>query len=228
MTVEGAQDTGKLTVLVYDPVKGTFNFVPAVISVKDGKTVMTIRSMGNSIYTAAVITRIFTDTGAHWAKADIALLAGKGILNGVSADKFEPERAVTRAEFAAMLVRALGIREIGVPRTFKDVTSGSWYADVVKLASGAGIINGYDDGTFRPNNKVTREEMAIMSVKALELATGNKLVSADLNYKDSGNISNWASDSVGKATGVGLLKGKPDGSFAPLGSVDSCRSKELY
>ncbi|CAM3245617.1 S-layer-like y domain-containing protein [Paenibacillus lupini] len=227
ITVDGAQDTGKLTVLVYDPVTGTFSSVPAVISVRDGKTVITIKSMGNSIYTAAEITRTFSDTAIHWAKADIALLAGKGILNGTSAGKFEPERAVTRAEFAAMLVRALGIREMGEPRTFKDITSGSWYADAVKLASGAGIINGYGDGSFRPNNQVTREEMAIMSVKALELATGNKLVAAALSYKDSGSISNWASDAVGKATGAGILKGKPDGSFAPSGSVTRAEAATL-
>lgn len=227
ISVDGTQESGKLTVLVYDPAAGTFSPVPAVIAVKDGKTDVTIKSMGNSIYTAAKLNRLFTDTASHWARADIALLAGKGILNGVSADKFEPERAVTRAEFAAMLVRALGIRQIGEARTFRDVAAGSWYDETIKLASGAGIIDGYEDGTFRPNNKVTREEMAIMAVKALELATDSKLVAADLNYKDSGRISNWASDAVGKATGAGLLKGMPDGSFAPAGSVTRAEAATL-
>ncbi|MGO4109936.1 S-layer homology domain-containing protein [Paenibacillus sp. YAF4_2] len=227
ITVDGVQESDRLTVLVYDSTTGTFSPVPAVVSVKDGKTVVTIKSMGNSIYTAAKLDRTFTDTASHWANADIALLAGKGILNGVSAGKFEPERAVTRAEFAAMLVRALGIRQIGEARAFKDVAAGSWYEETVKLASGAGIINGYEDGSFRPNYKVTREEMAIMAVKALELATGSKLVAADLNYKDAGQISNWASDAVCKATGAGLLKGMPDSSFAPAGSVTRAEAATL-
>ncbi|MCM3626596.1 S-layer homology domain-containing protein [Paenibacillus glycanilyticus] len=227
MTVEDVQEAAQLTVLVFDPSAGTFSPVPAVRSAKDGKTVLAIKSMGNSIYTAARLDRAFTDTGSHWAKADIALLAGKGILNGVTMGKFEPERAVTRAEFAAMLVRALGIRQIGEARTFKDVAVGSWYEETVRLASGAGIINGYEDGTFRPNSKVTREEMAIMAVKALELATGSKLVAADLNYKDSGQISNWAADAVGKAAGAGLLKGMPDGSFVPAGSVTRAEAATL-
>lgn len=227
IAVDGVQEAGHLTVLVYDPAKGTFSSVPALIAVKDGKTVAAIKSMGNSIYTAAKLERTFTDTASHWAKADIALLAGKGILNGVTAGKFEPERAVTRAEFAAMLARALGLRQIGQARIFKDVQAGSWYEETVKLASGAGIINGYEDGTVRPNSKVTREEMAMMAVKAMELATSSKLAAADLNYKDTGQISNWASDAVGKATGAGLLKGLPDGSFAPAGSVTRAEAATL-
>ncbi|GLX66820.1 S-layer homology domain-containing protein [Paenibacillus glycanilyticus] len=227
ITLDGVQDADQMTVLVYDPASGSFSAVPALVSVKDGKTVLTIKSMGNSIYTAAKLDRAFADIANHWAQADIALLAKKGILNGVSAKSFAPEQAVTRAEFAAMLVRALGIRSANEARSFKDVAVGSWYAETVSIASGAGIINGYADGSFRPNNKVTREEMAIMAVKAFELASGSQLAAGDLNYKDAGKVSDWASDAVGKATGAGLLKGKPDGSFAPTGNVTRAEAATL-
>ncbi|MEX2504798.1 MAG: S-layer homology domain-containing protein [Egicoccus sp.] len=131
----------------------------------------------------------FTDVGASQARA-VDCLAWWDVAQGTSARAFSPQRAVTRAQFAAFLARALeetgGILQVAPP-PLTDLT-GNIHATAIGDLAGIGIIGGFTDGTFRPNQTVTRGQMASMLVKAAEYRTGERLraPSRDWFIDDSG------------------------------------------
>ncbi|MFH5181185.1 S-layer homology domain-containing protein [Paenibacillus sp. TAB 01] len=161
----------------------------------------------------------FEDLSDHWAKSDVEYLVSKNIINGVSETSFAPERDITRAEFAALVVRALGLTNAEAPAsTFTDVPSDAWYASTVAAASNAGIINGYDDETFRPDAKITREELAAIVIRALDHSDIATNVSdpeeALKNYTDADQII-WAQKELAAAINTGLISGMTEDTLAP-------------
>jgi endoglucanase len=177
-----------------------------------------------SKYAVLEYERSFADVPAgFWAADAIRKLAAKHLVDGVEADRFTPNGKVTRAEFAVMLVRALGLKA-GGGAAFEDVDPGEDYADAVAAASQAGIIQGRDGGRFVPNDPVTREEMAVMIVRAYEAKSGKKAPDASTGstgwsgstgFADERSISGWASDRVAAARVLGLVQGKGSGRFEP-------------
>lgn len=163
----------------------------------------------------------FSDISSHWAKNDIEFLAARDIVKGKGIDgsTFSPDDRVTRAEFVAMLVRALGVNGSEAGKTdFSDVDSKSWYYSPVMAASSIGLVSGYGNGRFAPDATITREEIASLSVRALkymklplETADGNALSI----FNDKNNISGWARDNAAIAVKAGIIKGMPGGVFAP-------------
>lgn len=210
MAVHKIIDPRKTTAAWYDSQSGELRFVPSVFTVKNGESVVEIKRTGNSIYTVVENDFLFADMTNHWAKNDVELLANKLIVQGTEGGRFEGDRTVTRAEFAALLVRGLGLSPAAAGNTFKDVASGAWYARDVATAVAAGLINGYGDGTFRPEQVITREELAAMSMRALAYAGTVKSSKADLSvlngYKDADRIV-WARDEVAAAITLGLMNG---------------------
>lgn len=166
------------------------------------------------------LVRRFVDTTDHWARDDIALLAKQGIVQGVDGEHFAPDQPVTRAEFAALMVRMLRLSQTAESDGFADVQPEAWYAGAVNTAADVGLILGYQD-KFRPNDLITREEMALMIVRAYRLAL-NIDISVEngqpLNRQplvDEDQISLWASSAVLGAYAQGLVLGRPDGTFDP-------------
>jgi hypothetical protein len=113
------------------------------------------------------------------------------------------------------LVRALGLTEVDGQSPFSDVKAG-WYGPAVNTAYQAGLISGYQDGTFRPTNKITREEMVAMVIRAMNYTEVKPAVSlpAYRKYADESAISGWAADDVKVAQRIELIDG--DGKFRPL------------
>ena len=111
---------------------------------------------------------IFKDCADHWAKDNINDMYAKGFVNGISETMFAPDTNITRAEFAAMAVRILKLDQTDDIGTFDDVTTDDWFASVVETAYKAGIIKG-SDGLFRPNDNITREEMAVILMRVYSL-----------------------------------------------------------
>ncbi|CAH8768430.1 5'-nucleotidase C-terminal domain-containing protein [Paenibacillus dendritiformis] len=173
-----------------------------------------IREFGT--YAILEMTKPFADLpSGHWAYGVIQELALKRIISGTSATKFEPARAITRAEFTALLAQALKLRGTG-GKAFADVDADAWYAAPVAAAHEAGIVSGKSANRFDPAGAVTREEMAVMLVKAYEVKTGKKLaVNAKRTFSDADRISLWAVEHVNAAAGVGLMKGRATGRFVP-------------
>lgn len=145
-------------------------FVPSVFQTGNNETIAVFYAPHNSLYTVVESSRKFTDLQGHWAQDDIQLLAGKLVVHGVTGDTFAPDRQVTRAEFAAMLVRSLGIAEQSASLSFADVQPDAWYARAVEAAHEAGLITGYGNGMFRPNEPITHEQIASMIARALKFA----------------------------------------------------------
>ncbi|MDG0790878.1 S-layer homology domain-containing protein [Cohnella ginsengisoli] len=219
----GRLDEASVTAVVYrtdEDGAGSFVYVPALFQAsEDGGTTVTIRSPGNSAYAVVSHPATFSDLSNHWAKQEIERLASKLIVKGVGNDAFGPVRSITRAEFAALLVRGLGLRDPGGDVGFKDVAGSAWYAAEVRTAAAYGLVRGFGDGSFRPQATVTREEVAVMTAQALKLAGapastdgGAKPAAA---FADASDIHGWSADAVRTASSFGILKGLPDGRLAP-------------
>ncbi|WP_438448016.1 S-layer homology domain-containing protein [Gorillibacterium sp. sgz5001074] len=212
----GTVDITKATGVLYNPVTGEMTFVPTKFTTVGGKTTATLKRPGNSIYTVVQSSKTFADLTNHWAKADLELLASKALVNGTSASRFEPDASVTRAEFASLLVRGLGLTGEAAP-AFTDVKAGGWYAQAVGAASKAKLIQGFDDGTFRPDAPVTREEMAVMLVRAMSFAgVGSNTNAGKLaGYADQNQVSVWARDGMSAALNAGIVNGQTADHLAP-------------
>ncbi|MGO4107875.1 S-layer homology domain-containing protein [Paenibacillus sp. YAF4_2] len=211
-------DASKSTAVIFNEATGEFAFVPATFKTENGHTVVTIKRTGNSVYAVAQFSKTFSDLNNHWAKTDVELMASKLIVKGMSNDKFAPNAVVTRAEFAAMVVRALGISEDQAAASFKDVSSKDWFAGAVGAAVKAGIVKGYEDNSFKPNASITREEMAVMISRALTFTgkqpagSGTELLNA---FKDKASIEAWAKQAVAQAVDAKIIEGTTGGNFAP-------------
>lgn len=178
---------------------------------------------GFSKYVVAEVNLTFNDMAGHWAGQDVELMASKYVVQGYPSGEFKPNGKVTRAEFAAMLVKAMNlpVESSAGNVTFKDVNNGIWYNDVVNTAVKAGLIKGYNDGTFRPNELVTREQMAVMLTNALiasgksEAVTAEQVEAAIKDYSDTGSISDWAKAGLAQAVREGIVHGKTSSSLVP-------------
>lgn len=163
--------------------------------------------------------KTFTDIKGHWAQSDIEVMAGLGIVQGISEHIFAPEMPVNRAQFAAFLIRSLEIEEASpVTPHFKDLQPDAWYYGAVEGAYAAGLIKGYEDGTFRPEREISREESAALIARALKYA-GQEVTVDDIDavlgrFKDANEISSWAKEEAAQAVASGIIIGR-DGLFAP-------------
>ncbi|WP_281889667.1 S-layer homology domain-containing protein [Paenibacillus sp. YYML68] len=185
-----------------------------------------------SKYAVLEYTKSFTDVkAAHWAAQSIKELAAKHVINGVTSTTFAPEQSVTRAQFAAMLVRALGedAASAHAQASFADVDSSAWYARAVAKASELGLVSGRDARTFAPNATITREELAAMIVRAYEVKTGKQAVTNGLESKftDAARISSWAAGYVHAGVQLSLLQGKSEGAFDPQGLATRAESAQV-
>ncbi|RAV00537.1 S-layer homology domain-containing protein [Paenibacillus sp. YN15] len=213
-----------------DPVTGEASFAPAIIETSGGITRVTVLHGGEGIYTIAQISKIFADTAGHWAKQDIELLASKLLIQGTDANRYSPDQAITRAEFAALLVRSLGLQASGQAASFTDVAAADWYAQAVAAAAEAGLIEGLDNGEFRPDATISREEMAVMAARAARYAGMNTTASAPAagyGYADSSAVSGWAQASMAWATENGIIQGTGDQLLAPQASATRAQSATI-
>ncbi len=180
----------------------------------------------------AVVT--FEDIEGHWAQNTIEKMTGLGIVSGMSANQFAPERSVTRAEFAALLVRALDIKpSVQLMGRFNDVPADKWYFSTVNTAASAGLISGYSNSVFGPDDLVTREQMAIMISKALAYkGQENNLSEANATtvlaaFRDNNAISPWAASSVAQMVGQEIMRGRGNAEFAPRANATRAEATVL-
>ena len=154
----------------------------------------------------------FTDiNSSHWAYDSVINLSEKFILNGYLDGTFKPENNITRAEFAKIIVSATGSVDPYALSTFKDVNNGDWYYSYVSTAYSMGYITGYPDGTFRPNDNITRADICTIVNRVLKAE--NTSVSA---FRDDSSIPSYAKDAVYALNSKGVINGYQDGTFAPL------------
>ncbi|MFC3789997.1 immunoglobulin-like domain-containing protein [Paenibacillus sp. GCM10012307] len=153
----------------------------------------------------------FVDTAKHWASESISKAISKGIIKGYADGTFKPEKNVTRAEFITMLVNALKLPQAAKDTKFKD-TENEWSEQAIAQAVQAGIVNGYKDGTFRPNAEIGRAEMAVMMANALGLHFESQ---GQTSFADDKFIPLWAKDAVAGLKEDGIIQGKGSNQFDP-------------
>ncbi|XID91923.1 S-layer homology domain-containing protein [Paenibacillaceae bacterium WGS1546] len=152
----------------------------------------------------------FTDLKGHWAEEFVIGLAGKGAVKGLPDGSFQPDRSISRAEFASILVRALGLSEDEAAPPFAD-TAGHWAEAAIAAAYARGIVQGYSADTFAPDEPVTREQIATIVAKALKLQASQPLPP----FADREAISAWAVSAVAAAAEHGIVSGLPGNRMGP-------------
>lgn len=143
-----------------------------------------------------------------WYENDVAYVYENKLMLGTSDVKFEPETRLTRAMYVTLIYRLHG--ESGkFGNSFSDIPAGEWYSDPVGWAERSGIVKGYEDGTFRPELSITRQELATMTARYLRFAwiTLADDPSAPASFADGAKIADWAAEPFSEMRRVGLLKG---------------------
>ncbi|MCL6604556.1 MAG: pullulanase [Paenibacillus sp.] len=182
-----------------------------------------------SKYAVLEVDKSFKDVPeAYWASAAIKSLSAKQVINGATDSEFKPKNNVSRAEFTAMLVRALGV-EVEGKAAFADITTDAWYSSYVATAIKLGIVNGRSNDRFAPNATISREEMAVMLVRALEAKQGEKMegIARPLTFSDASSIHEWAVAYVNTAAELGLVQGSANNQFVPEGLMTRAESAQV-
>ncbi|WHH61336.1 S-layer homology domain-containing protein [Petroclostridium sp. X23] len=222
---EGIDPSRITTGIVLNP-DGTFSHVPTTIININGKYFAKINSLTNSTYSVIWSPKTFADVDNHWAKEEVNDMGSRLVINGVGDSRFEPERDITRAEFAAIIVKALGLMRSGTGKNvYSDVTKGEWYYNAVSIANEYGIISGYGNDKFGPNDRITREQTMTMIARAMKI-TGlkaefkesevEKLLS---EFSDSTEGSAWARESMAACVSSGIVSGKGGTLIAPADNI---------
>jgi hypothetical protein len=151
------------------------------------------------------------------------MAANKGIL-GMGDGLFAPNAEVTRAQFSRFTAQAFGFERGTEAASFTDVSESAWYyADVTTLASN-GILTGYDDGRFGPDDKISREQMAAIIDRALTVKGITLSASRTFDLDDINAASEYAKASIEKLYGAGVINGMGDGRFAPKATATRAQS----
>jgi hypothetical protein len=213
-------DPNRITTgIVVDP-DGTVRHVPTKIVNIDGVYYAQINSLSNSTYSVVWHPLEFKDVTSHWAKDAVNNMGSRMVINGTGGELFSPDRDITRAEFAAIIVRGLGLLEKGVS-AFLDVKVPDWYGSAVQTAYEYGLINGFEDGTFRPNEKITREQAMVIVSKAMaitRLQSANPDRASDdilIGFTDATKVSIWAKSGVADSVQAGIISGRDNGVLEP-------------
>jgi len=148
----------------------------------------------------------FRDTQGHWASPYIAGLNERSLIGGFPDGSFQPDRPITRAEFAVVVQRALDLKPVP-GKTFKDVLAGFWAAAAIGSVSAAGLVGGFPDGSFRPNEPVTRVQALAVLAKALPEGPGSPALRW---YHDALQVPAWAEPALGRAATAKLIVNTPE------------------
>ena len=163
----------------------------------------------------------FTDVASDaWYAQAAAYVYRQGLMSGTAQDRFSPDLTTNRAMLVTILYRLAGSPAVDGGSAFTDVSGGDWFASGVAWASANGIVTGYGDGRFGPNDPITREQMAAILYRYAGFAGQSTAGRADLSgYTDAGQVSPYAAEAMGWAVDRGLITGVSAGTLAPGGSA---------
>ncbi len=215
MEIPSGVDPSKITTGIVFNADGTYSHVPTDIYQNNGKWYARLNSLTNSDYTLVWNPVTVKSVENHWAKEVVNDMASRLVI--FDTENFEPNKGITRADFAEYIVRALGIyREGEHENTFKDVSATGDRTLAVLIANEYGIVTGYSDGTFRGDNQITREEAMTMYQRAMKITD---LTGTDTNryqsYTDYGQVSKWATPYVNDVLAAHVFNGTTATTISP-------------
>ena len=164
--------------------------------------------------------KAFSDIPSNaWYDVYVYALVQKGIINGMTPSTFAPTQPLTRAQLVKMLAcfaaDDAAIKAAAGEKKFKDVPSDKWYAGHVNWAAEQGVTNGYEDGSFRPEASVSRQETATLAARFAAVTDGVELkaVKDKSPFTDDASLPDWAKESVYLCQQAGVISGYPEGDF---------------
>ena len=216
MEIPTGIDPSKITTGIVFNADGTYSHVPTDVFQKDGKWFARLNSLTNSNYSVIWNPITVKSVENHWAKDTVNDMASRLVI--FNTDTFEPNKAITRADFAEYIVRALGIYREGSTHEnhFKDVNATGARTLAILIANEYGIVSGYEDGTFRGDKQITREEAMVMYQRAMKLT---KLTGTDQEryqtYTDYTKVSEWAAIYVKDVLAAHVFNGTTATTISP-------------
>lgn len=182
---------------------------------------------GNNIDGAFEAKRIFNDlNGYEWASEAINELYNKGIVSGKGDGIYAPQDNITRAEFVKIIVSAFNLLDTNAFVDFEDVPSDSWSYSYIASAKKAGIIYGIDDRYFGANNQMSRQDMAVIVSRVMDLVY-IPYSNGSIAFNDSYVISDYAREAVMKLASSGIVNGMGDGNFSPNTNVTRAQAAQV-
>ena len=172
----------------------------------------------------------FNDVGTNdWYYSSIKYTYQKGIIKGATETEFRPNAKFSRGMLVTILWRMEGEPKVTNAKEFADVTSGKYYYNAIKWATSKGIVNGYSNGKFGPEDNITREQLAVMLRNYAKYKGKNVSQTADISkYKDSERTSGYAKTSVQWAIAKGIISGKDNGTrIDPQGTASRAEAASM-
>ncbi|WP_159887524.1 S-layer homology domain-containing protein [Paenibacillus puerhi] len=167
----------------------------------------------------------FTDTANHWARKTVDQWLSQELIKGYEDDTFRPDGDITRAEFVALINRKFKLNQYQGKPDFIDISSRDWFYKDVAIARVSGYVSGYQDGTFLPHNRITREEASVILYRMLEEKDISKQATKSfIDFTDRVSFANWSSSSILRLSQLDVLSGYPDHTFRPSRSLTRAES----
>lgn len=179
-----------------------------------------------------IVENTFDDATSGWYKPAVDFAQASGLMSGMGDNKFAPDVTTTRAMVAQVMYELADEPDVsGLTCPLSDVDSTAWYADAVIWAYNAGVVSGYEDGTFRPGRTITRQEMAVMFYGML-FGTDSILVEDDIKialgaFKDGDTVASWAREAVAVCYISGIMVGD-NGSFKPTDLLSRAQLAQVF
>ncbi len=179
-----------------------------------------------------VVENTFDDATSGWYKPAVDFAQASGLMSGMGDNKFAPDVTTTRAMVAQVMYELADEPDVsGLTCPLSDVDSTAWYADAVIWAYNAGVVSGYEDGTFRPGRAITRQEMAVMFYGML-FGTDSILAEDDIKlalgaFKDGDTVASWAREAVAVCYISGIMVGD-NGSFKPTDLLSRAQLAQVF
>lgn len=159
---------------------------------------------------------------SFWAAADIYTLREAGIIDGKTADEFDPEGQVTRAEFTKMIVKMFGVEAKDTKVEFADCGEDDWFTPFVAAAVEAGYVKGYSDTEFAPDKVISREEACAILGRAYA-----KAANSELSFTDKDSIDEYAQPYVALLVEMGFINGYEDGTFRAQNHITRAEAAKI-
>ena len=184
-----------------------------------------LKAMPNLVF----VSNTFTDAQSGWYKAAVDFAQASGLMNGMTATEFAPNVTTTRAMVAQVLYRLAGSPTMLHIAAIPDVDPDAWYYNAMLWASCTGIMQGYEDGTYRPNRAITRQEMATILLRMADVKLGADLVDAALaELADGGSVASWARAGVVFCYLGGIMNGMDATHSAPTGMLTRAQLAQVF
>lgn len=211
---EGIDPNRITTGVVVNP-DGSIYHVPTVVAKINNRYFAKINDLRSSgTYSVIWNPQDFEDVRNHWGQADVNNIAARLDLKGTGNNTFSPDRSITRSEFAEIVVLGLGLKRQDAPQVnFNDVPASVWYKDSVAIANEFDIVRGYDDGSFKGDLQITREQgfamiaRAYRLIQSVEVPAQEQAASTLAQFMDGEDVSDWARADVAQLISVGIVEG---------------------